>query len=293
MNPFVWWHEKPEAGRSTYASCTLLNETFDANSCRNTITRPAADGCVVVIHGGNEERANPNVIEQINNEVRDYSWVIFVVIGDEESTFAAESLSHQNSRLWVQNPKPGKTVADRYLICGYPNDCKEMLFNHGARERDLDWFFAGQMNHIRRQQCWAALDGLPNGKRYGSTGFGLGLQHSQYYNLMSRAKIVPCPSGPATPDSFRMAEALEAGAIPVIDGRSPRGYDGFWKMVLGEHPLPMVTKWAEFPEALPGLLENWEANHRAIDYWWRGYKLGMRRDWLRQDLEALGVSSHG
>ena len=33
--------------------------------------------------------------------------------------------------------------------------------------------------------------------------------------------MIPCPSGPATPDSFRLWEALEAGCVPIADGYAP------------------------------------------------------------------------
>jgi hypothetical protein len=69
-------------------------------------------------------------------------------------------------------------------------------------------------------------------------------------------------------------EALECGAIPILDAGSPKrsNDEQFWKMALGNHPLPMVNDWAELPGMLPGLLENYDAWNHSVADWWQAYK---------------------
>jgi hypothetical protein len=167
-------------------------------------------------------------------------------------------------------------------------------YTHGTvnlgLERDLDWFFAGQINHQRRQDCIAALN-VTGGESvlWPTQGFGQGLPHDEYIQWMNRTKIVPCPSGPATPDSFRMAEALECGAIPIIDAQSLNPATvGFWNVVLPQHPLPLIIDWSTLPKIIEGILADYERIHREIHFWWKRYKLDMRQ-WLAKDLITLGA----
>jgi hypothetical protein len=140
--------------------------------------------------------------------------------------------------------------------------------------RELDWFFAGQANHERRRKLVATLLGLPGGRLKETAGFAQGFDRVDYLALMAQAKVVPCPSGPATPDSFRVWEALEAGCIPVVDEDCPAyNTPGFWELLLGEKPpFPTVTDWSTFPAVLDGLLDGWPDNTAIIQAWYRDYK---------------------
>jgi hypothetical protein len=53
-------------------------------------------------------------------------------------------------------------------------------------------------------------------------GFTQGDPHDLYYRQMADAKVAPAPSGPETPDSFRLFEALESGCVPIADTRVPK-----------------------------------------------------------------------
>lgn len=287
----VVWHEGSDGDRPRYANLTMLHEMLDGMDCKHHLRAipPEVTGAVIVIHGGNEFHANPAIAKVINEEIARLRWVVLVVTGDEAAEFPVRDLRHPNMRLWVQNPKPGLTRADRYLICGYPNDCREMLARVGRVDKDLDWFFAGQMSHARRHRMGEAFSGMPNGKLIPTAGFGQGLEHEEYYRYMARARVVPCPSGPATADSYRVAEALEAKAVPLLDACSLDGEKGYWDRVFGpDHPFIVVDDWMEVRQKLPGLLEDWERIQRLTGYWWLAYKLKFR-DWLAQDLVRLGA----
>jgi hypothetical protein len=308
----IVYHEGAEGGvhgRPRYANLTMLHEAFDSLVLADKLRIPPqhwagmkylpewARGAAVVIHGGNEYHADSMIGERVSEEVAELDWVVFIVTGDEASEMPARQLQHPNSRLWVQNPKPGVTQADRYLICGYPNDCRDQLDRWrnriasnqiGEIRRDLDWSFAGQMTHRRRHEMGAAFSGVERGALVATAGFGQGLDHESYYKQLLRSKVVLCPSGPATPDSYRMAEALEAGAVPVLDACALDGVRGYWGMVFDEHPFPVVEEWVEGPEKLKEVLADYERVQRECAYFWKKYKLTMR-GWLEHDLKRLGA----
>jgi hypothetical protein len=282
--PVVWW--TPPV-RGCWNCVHMLNEMFDLYECRHLGRTNEGHGEIIVVHGGNEQLhgQGPAVAEEINEFAKPLEWCIFVNIGDEQSEFCVEQLSHPNSRLWLQTPLPSQK-ADRYLIEGYPARTQNLQLT-----RDLDWFFAGQVNHVRRQQCIDALARTRFGHfcLFPTDGFGKGLPHDDYICYMNRAKIVPCPSGPATPDSFRMAEALECGAIPILDARSLNNATaGFWDVVLPNHPLPVIDDWSTLPGVMEGILGDYERISRLVAHWWKGYKLEFRT-WLAKDLVKLGA----
>lgn len=286
----VLWHA-PE--RMSYSCCHLLNKMLDdypTEHFTKGMERPEG-GAVIVFHGGNE--ATPLVAEEICKWAKDRPWCIFISIGDEATDFPYDMLFHPNMKLWVQTPKPSKiNKAARYLIEGFPHDCRQLLDATGDIPRDLDWMFAGQINHPRRQAMEDVLLQYPYGQRayWPTKSFGAGLPHAEYYALMRRAKVVPCPSGLATPDSFRFAEALEAGCIPLLDAYAPDGVEGYWTMVLGrDHPFIEVKDWADFPRLIAGLLK--PNIHEQVQYltqtWWRKYKRAFD-SWLLYDIAKLG-----
>ena len=278
-------------GRSRYACCGLLNDMFDSYECEHFSGFDAvpanAEGAVVVVHGGHLRHD----VDKINQDIARLQWVIIIGIGDEETDFPYARLSHRNMKLWMQAPIAGKSSADRYLIFGYPCDMHEHLVP--STGRPLDWFFAGQNSHVRREECLRTLRTLSGGKLLETQQFYSGMPHDEYFHTLSQAKVIPCPSGPVCPDTFRMAEALEAGSIPVIDQR-PGWLDnyprGFWNVVFPQgFPFPLVEDWAQFPQVLSDLLANYLAKSAECSAWWTEYKRNYF-DWLRQDLKALGAT---
>jgi hypothetical protein len=109
-----------------------------------------------------------------------------------------------------------------------------------------------------------------------SPGFTQGLAHREYAALLASAEVVPCPAGPESVDSFRVWESLEAGCVPVVDGKRPGVADrGLWGKVLGGRvPFPIVDEWTEFPPALPDRVR--------VSAWWQG--------WKRQFCQRIGAT---
>ena len=134
-------------------------------------------------------------------------------------------------RLWVMSPRKNRGYPEgtRLLGSGFPPQARPLLkqYKQQAIERPIDYFFAGQVTHERRIRmvaavhAWKEQDKQTRGEIYASPGFTQGLVPEVYYEKLASAKVAFAPSGPVTPDTFRLFEALEAGCIPIADCRVP------------------------------------------------------------------------
>jgi len=288
MTIAIWWHAQ-DKGRGYYDSTAMLNDMLDLYDCTHYDQRSSLGGidggAVVVVHGGREI----GQIDRLNEDIKKLKWVLLVLLGDEENSFPIEKVEHPNKKIWIQEPLPGRhEFADRFMINGYGHDRKRHIVEC---EKDLEWFFGGQVSHERRRACVDALRTIPwGGVVLETKGYYQGVSMAEYIKLMCRTKVVPCPSGPFSQDAARPWDALECGAVPILDNFSPvRKEPGFWKMVLGEHPFWVVTDWKE---DLPLLIEmmkcHWEVQATASLEWWEVYKIKFEF-WLKHDLQELGV----
>ncbi len=242
-----------------------------------------SDGAVVIIPG----RFQAEHIDKLNADLATLRWALVIIVGDEESVFPSERIRHPNKKLWIQTPIPGRhDFADRFLIVGYPTDAPKMI-GLNREGKLIDWFFSGQVTHERRRECTVQLQRIPGGYLNSTEGFTKGLDREKFYQLLSQAKIAPCPSGPQTPDTFRFAEALEAGCIPVADGLAPAFPARYWQYLFQEQILfPVVEDWGTLPELFERLLSQWPGNANSIFAWWQGKKREMAYN-LRDDINFL------
>lgn len=293
----VVWSENPisDDNRSWYATSTLLNLTLDRAEVgfvhRNGFKELPADspGAVVIIHGEHQRAEWPVLREQVAR----LGWALIVIIGDEPGVFPSQHMRGNRRKIWIQFPVPGRhDYADHYLMCSYPPDCTAHLLAYKDSPRQYDWSFAGQVQNPNRARCVVQLKMLHCGYLYTSERFWHGLPRDEYYKIMAATKIVACPTGSCTPDTIRVAEALEFGCVPVAEDswadhfRRPPGY---WKYVLGEEPpFPTVTQWDQFPVILDRELKAWPDNANRLQVWWAEYKRRMC-SWLIDDLRSVGA----
>lgn len=282
--------------RSHYGIATLVNLAMDHAELgcvhRNGFEQLPADaqGAIVVIHGEHQVHDFQRIVHQLNR----LSWSVVIVIGDDAALFPVERLAADRRKIWVQMPVPGRhDSVSRRLVCGFPHDAPAYLAHCHNLPRRLVWSLSGQVNHIWRRECVAQLQQMRDGFLMQTSGFWQGLPRDEYYRILAESKFVACPSGACTPDTLRVFEALEAGAIPVADDRFPPGYprgvkyeSGYWKYVLGSTPFPVLTNWSEFPSIIEEWSHNYETKCEILQSWWCGYKNGMSR-WLEEDVRAV------
>jgi hypothetical protein len=265
------------------------------------------DGVILILPA--RSHAHEMYLDRIKDDLARFQWAIILLLGDEESSFQAWRLSNNpKHRLWIMMPNERKHLFKHVgLPNGYPTDLPLFRgkFSQEEHDKPLDWFFSGQDTHPRRHvfvEYGQAIGGMPSAEfgtkavLIATEGFTQGLPHEEYYKLMASAKIVPCPSGAAAPDSFRVYEALESGCIPIADGLSPaEDYpSGYWKFLFGEiPPFPIIEEWRHFPKMLLDLLADWPANANRIGAWWLTYKKNLTYR-LETDINELrGTSPQG
>lgn len=236
------------------------------------------EGAIVVING----RMHSEDTEAINHDLARLRWVVLIITGDEEAVFPFEEIKHPLLRTWVQLPRMNRhNDVSQKLPNGPRPQTRETLGKIGQQDKRLDWFFCGQVNHERREQCVTAMSDLihqsiaPNGVIVKTDGFGKEeLNQEEYCRHLAWSKIVLCPSGIETPDTFRLYEALEAGCLPVVDAFATKNQSyGFWQYLFGDDlPFPIVDYWDKLPALMPELLRDYPHNANKAFAWWQNKK---------------------
>ena len=209
------------------------------------------------------------------HQLKKMEWAVVVIVSNEEGSFPTTELVEacgKKIRVWLQ-ARSHFQFAHRYIPWGWTPATSRF-----GSLRKLDWAFMGQVTHERRIACAAAFKEVPNGFLVQTEGFAQGLPRELYHETLSVARMIPCPSGPITVDSFRVCEALQMGAIPMLDTRSPWGADpGYWDQVFDQHPLPVVANWADAPELMQKWLADWPSRQRLVMEWWNWQKAVWKR----------------
>ena len=287
----VVWHAQ-EDGRGIFNCTAMINDMFDhydvthIGGARNF--PKDRNGAVIVVHGGREI----GQVDRLNADLDELDWALVIFLGDEEASFPINDVQFpERHKIWIQEPAiPGthSGLNARYILDGWSHDCHRWIVKDTPK--DLDWVFAGQVTHERRRACVAALQSIDwGGVIVESKGFCQGVSKREYMELLCRAWIVPCPSGPMAQDAARPWEALECGAIPILDAFSPKRTQlGFWEKVIGTSPIPVISDWEKLPTMIDTLKrQNLKILGAACQQWWPLYKFNWLR-WLKQDLEELG-----
>jgi hypothetical protein len=276
----VWLsYHKPEIIARGYWDQGLLEDIFkqgEYNHLDSTNEVPDGEGAIVIING----RTHIEDAEKITADIFRLRWCLFIDTGDEEANFPWRDVKHPLMRVWMMLPRMNQHDDTHFkLPNGYRPTTRDVLRRVGYQKRDIDYFFAGQVNHPRREQCVAALEEIipqfPNGVILKTDGFGKeAINYDGYLSYMARAKIVPCPSGIESPDNFRLYEALEAGCLPVVDAFSTNFQThGFWRYLFGDDiPFPIVSYWDKLPSMMPQLLAEWPERSAKCFAWWQQKK---------------------
>jgi len=275
MIPVVWYGDKNGKYRGWwdqgYIEDVFANRVWDINydfsHIKGIENLVDGMGAVVIIPA----RLRAGEEEKINKELNKLKWCLLILTGDEESDFKVEKIKHPNIKVWVMSPRPGRHEKYDKLGSGYPPQM-HVLMPHSAPQKDLDYFFAGQITHPTREQMkkWLIEISMWHGLKGESVftdGFTKGLIHKDYFEKMSQAKVVPAPSGPETPDTFRLFEALEAGAIPIADNKE------YWDWFFGVPELfPTLDNWEYLQGFIGDQVVLYPEKHNKVFAWWQDYK---------------------
>lgn len=245
---------------------------------------PNAEGCVLVLPAAYWVDHYDSITEAIAK----YDWVLAFRVSDEYDRFDIDRVRHSNLRWWVQTPHVDKDYGDARLFgCGFPPHFNELP---DRPNKYTDVFLAAQNTHERRHLAFEALKRCEFSKNLIPTpGFTQGISKERYVEAMCNTKAAPCPSGVFSPDSFRLYEALEAGAVPLADDVSP-AYDsrGYWSRLFPDAPFPIYTDPDELPLLVSDVKYHFPEMNNRVSEWWAQQKQRYA-EWLVEDLRALGA----
>lgn len=221
-----------------------------------------ADRAIIIVAG------NPDYAH-LRDYLSDFKSGIVIFTSDEEARWDIPAIVPPHLEVWSQYYKPGMDVKER-LLMGYPSRLKDYKINL-TQEKKYLWSFVGQVQNPFRQQCVDTLKKMPDGFLRTTDLFGgvceKAIEYQEYLDICAQSKYVICPSGSFTAESFRLYEAMECGAIPIVDARSPVNSKDFnyWNEVYPKHKLITVNYWDE--KALSAILNIPNDNN-----WWHQYK---------------------
>lgn len=243
-------------------------------------------GAIVVIPGG--LHADDEGVQWLCDELAKLEWVVLVITADEGSLFPIDRINHPNMRVWLQTPR--RYPANEYL--GYCNTSPFRLVAEEMNdEPSLTWSFAGQVTHERRTQALRYLQDVPGNVVHFTDGFNQGIDAKAYFSEMADSRVVVCPSGPRTVDTFRSWEAIEHGAYPLLDGRClDYGPEvDYWGKVMPGAPISVVHDWKDAPAAVERAAEGWPGNSNRLWSWWQMRKRDLRDTMVKHVAEASGT----
>lgn len=239
----------------------------------NEVTRlDNLEECIVIIPGAYQF----HLIDEINRELAKVKKIKVIITSDEENKFPLHEIKHPNMTLYATYPQENVVNGVRYLPIGYPPHIE--LKSEIAPEKTLDMFYAGQVNHKDREEMIEKIKGMEVwGEIHPTAGFSQGLNRKEYIEKMSQAKVVPCPKGNISPDSFRLYEALECGAIPVAQ------YPDFWYKIFKDYPFPVVSKADQWVGYIEDAIKAYPKMNNKIQAWWIREKQRIRKELRGED----------
>lgn len=260
----------------SYWDMTLIKDIFKDSR----FTPAVSEGAIVVLPGKNQGK----YINKINEELNKLSWVVLIITSDEEHNFPVEKINHRNIKIYIQNPKQGRHDNYNMWPLGYTSETRKHL---KLLPKTLDYFLSAQDTHKRRHDAFNQLRKVKNGVTNRTDGFTEGLNQEEYMTHMCQAKIVPSPAGPVCAESFRLYEALEAGAIPIGDNISATGDYDYWQYLFPNKPFPTINNYLDLPGYIEDQLNNFQDKANHIQAWWIREKR-LLKHFLSKDVADLG-----
>lgn len=133
-------------------------------------------------------------------------------------------------------------------------------------DRTLNWSCIVHRVDASRAELSHVFSDLPNGMFYAVDHHGPRLSTDKMSEIYRNSNFVPCPSGRITPESFRVFEALENGAIPIVPKTD------YWHLCYGiDFPAIQVNNWHEAKDTIKIMSENpavvEKYRRHCIDWW--------------------------
>lgn len=150
----------------------------------------------------------------------------------------------------------------------------------GPRAKRYSWAFAGNLKGSRGEMLKAFEHIPPSSVVTNTAGFmrDLPISDADVAEMYSSSHFVLCPFGSLSPDTWRIMEALEAGAIPV--SVKMKGLD-YFRYVFGNHPFIVADNWEHAAESVQTLLidpPRLRAAHETVQEWYVNFTARLSAD---------------
>ena len=258
----------------------FIKEAFDKNnvSIEQVRSLPETERAFVIAPGFEWYEYE----EKLSEELSKIKKVVLFLTSDELGVFQIEKIDHPDIHIWIQYPYREKHKQYHKMPVGSPSRIGEFVPEYPTKIYDA--FFSGQITHPRRRELAEVMPSIKNSLFNPTAGFTQGYGPEEYYKLLSQSKIVPCPAGVASIDSFRFFESLEMMAIPIGDTKSSSNepFD-FWTFVFGKNEIEKTDDWNNLQQMIDGILKDYPANLHRIVAWWIKYK----RDFANKIMEQI------
>lgn len=266
----VIWYEAMRGSWDHGLLCEIFDSYPDTFNQHNTKELLVFDKAIIMVVGKTD-------VKKLNDYLNKFKSGIVILMSEEDAYFDWKSAIPEHFEIWTQYYHPSTKNDPRItnrLLLGPPNRIKDYKINKHLPKKYL-WSFVGQVQNKFREECVKVLRTLTDGflqevEMFGGNGKN-GMDYQEYLDIMCQSKFVICPAGSMTADSFRVYEAMECGAIPITDVRSPRDSNSFdyWHSVYPRNSLVTIYDW----NSLPWLLDKGRLDTSiVINDWWHRYK---------------------
>lgn len=173
---------------------------------------------------------------------------------------------------------------------GFKNHLEQYAEPYTPTEnRKYVWSFNGSLKADREEALQAFKPYAPSHthlvKKFNDPDY---LSTQKYADVLNNSQFVLAPAGGASNDSFRIYEALECGAIPVVMAwKDPlRFAPSYWHAVFNTTKIPFIvgTTWQNAAEHVQKLLDKGQVEQKRQECveFWRNYK-----NYCRSDFKSL------
>ncbi len=158
-----------------------------------------------------------------------------------------------------------------------------------ASERRYAWSFIGSAGTSSRPEMVRAMSAIEPHLCYstspirGITFFDRNstgkkrIPQQDTFEILGQSAFSPAAMGNANLECCRIYDALELGAIPIVERRLTLDY---YKHLLGEHPLPTVSSWPQARRVVDRLLKDpvkLDELQKTCVQWWKSYQSALTR----------------
>ena len=230
----------------------------------------------LLVLAGNSGKPSIEARKSLSNE----SQTAVLVLSDEELKHEFHPLLRR--RIVLRNYFQPRWVSRNVytLPLGYNSEVVGLRKKRVPRiNRPSAWSFVGEIKQEREEILDLFREVKPN-SFFAAQKFNdpQGLRGKALFDSYASSYFVLCPFGNRSPDSFRVMEALEAGAIPVTISFLGTDHN---RLIFGDHPFIVGKDWQDARELVRKLLADpvaLKAKQVETAEWYEGYLDGLKSD---------------